>query len=216
VKVQPSIREAAVLLSCLPPRYASRILDRLNDQDARAIRKTMADVSQPTPTERSTVVREFLRQSERDDAPSGARRRFDAPQTSPPSFHFLTRMKPAEVAELIRDELSRTQAAVLSQLPPTFAAEVLIRLSDDRRRSVVQQLASLDPAKVPALSELAAELQQILKQRKKSQAVALPGQRLLHAMLAQTGGSTHETLAATVQACGIPVTGQPPTSANEG
>ena len=200
--VQPSIREAAVLLSCLPTRYAARVLSRLSDKQSRALRQELQRVTELAAPERVQAVNVFLR--EVDSTPGGDRqRRFDMAEAAPPSFHFLHRLAPGEVARLIGQELPRTQAVVLAQLPPRFAAQILLQLSDPQRMQVVQQLATLDGEVVVALPELAVGLQQMIARHRSDSHPKLPGPHLLARMLAQTQGDARQRLAQTLQECGI-------------
>ena len=202
--MQPSLREAALLLSCLPQRYAARVLSRLHGAQARALKQQLQKVSESTLGEQQQVVHQFLREVG-SRGKSAARLRFDPAADSLPSFHFLSRLEPSEIARILGQELPRTQAVVLAQLPPTLAAEILAQLNDVRRQEVVQQLAALDGQAITALPELARGLEQIVARRGAAVGHDIVGRQLLARMLAQSQGNCRELLAQTLQRCGLPV-----------
>ncbi len=113
--MQPSIREAALLLSCLPKRYASRVLSRLRGGQTRVLQQQLNRLSESTVNERVQVVHQFLREVS-SNSKGAARLRFDTADSSLPPFHFLSRLEPSEIARILSPELPQIQAVVLSQL----------------------------------------------------------------------------------------------------
>ncbi len=202
--MQPSLREAAVLLSCLPERYVQQVLARLGPEDARVVGRQLAEMTDASGPERRRVVQRFLRENGLS-APAQRFHRVDAAEPPEPLFHFLHPLEPTEIARLIGQELPRTQAIILTQLSPRLAAEVLAQLPHQQRVEVVQQLATLDDPSPAALPEIARALRQIVARRSSPSIIA--GRQLLTHMLDQTHGTSHQLLTEALQQVGVNVSG---------
>ena len=200
--MQPSLREAAVLLSCLPSRYVARVLSRLSPADARALRQQLAELADSSSAERANALRRFLQDAHRP-AKSTAYRRWDRAETGPPAFHFLQPLAPAEIASLIGAELPRTKAVILAHLSPKLATEILAQLPAPQRTDVVQQLASLDGQAIPAVPELARALRQIVVRHRAHSPLSQGGKQLLARMMEAAEGSSRQVLVRAMQENGL-------------
>ena len=114
--------QAAVLLSCLTPSQAHQLLDRMEPQQADALRKRQSLLDDVNPKQRKHVLAEFVRQSRSEPSPRRKTYRVDSAHRRVASFHFLAELPAVEIATLIRDELPQTQVVVISHLPPKLAA----------------------------------------------------------------------------------------------
>jgi flagellar motor switch protein FliG len=83
-----------------------------------------------------------------------------------PSTHVLARMLPARLAAALAAEAPRTTAAVLSLLPSSKAADVLMLLSEDDQQEVVRHMLHSDPVQEDVLRELADALVQCISDEK--------------------------------------------------
>lgn len=202
MSVQPSLREAAVLLSCLPSRYVARVLSRLSPADARALRQQLADLTESSSAERARVLRQFL-QDTRQPARHANYRRWDPAETGPPAFHFLQPLAPAEIARLIHEELPRTQAVILAHLNPQMATDVLSHLPASQRTEVVQQLASLDGQAISAVPDLAHALRQMVVRNRTRTALNQGGKQLLARMVDSAQGASRQVLVKALQESGF-------------
>jgi flagellar motor switch protein FliG len=211
MSVQPSLRQAAVLLSCLPPRYVSRVLSRLSPADARALRNQLAKLTESSSEERTGVLRQFL-QDTRESARSTPIRRWDAAESMPPTFHFLQPLAPAEIARLIGDELPRTQAVILAQLSPPIATQILAQWPAARRREIVQQLASLDNPSIVVLPDLAQALRQIVARNRARSPIPSAGRHLLARMLDTAEGASRQALLEALHESGLEAADAKPTA----
>ncbi len=198
----PSIRDVALLLSCLPAIEAERVLRRLDPQQADAVRQQQSSFADSSSSEAGSVVRRFLCQAGKSTS-KVRHHRIDAASATPPSFHFLARLAAGDVASLIGNELPQAQAAVLAQLTPGFAAEILTHLPQAKQVATVRQLALFDVGSPPpALRDLAHCLRQIIANRPRDEVEQPVGKHLLGKMLAQARGSTREKLTATFERSG--------------
>ena len=202
MSVQPSLREAAVLLSCLPSRYVARVLSRLSPDDARALRQQLAELTESSSAERAGVLRRFL-QDTRCRTPGVGYRRWDPAEKGPPAFHFLQPLAPAEIASLIGEELPRTKAVILAHLHPQLATEVLSQLPASQRIELVQQLASLDGQTIAVVPDLAHALRQIVARNRANSPLTQGGKQLLARMVETAEGATRQMLVKALQENGL-------------
>ena len=85
------IRKVALLISCLPHRLATRLIDRLPDEYQPQIRRCLTEMADVDAGQWRQVVREYLSSAEPN---SGRRYRIDAGDSLVPSFHFLLPLSP--------------------------------------------------------------------------------------------------------------------------
>lgn len=139
-------------MAALEKPVLARVLKRLNSAELtklmQAYEKQVAS-SSPQPEQILAVGKEFL--SLCDDKASGHLREalimaFGAESANQimRQDHWRAiseRVKPGDLALLLRDEMPEAVAVVLSQLPPRFASEVLTALPQELRVESVERLA---------------------------------------------------------------------------
>ena len=104
------IRRVALLMSCLPRRLATSLIDRLPEEHGHSLRHCLDELTDVDETERQQVVHEFLNSI----ATQGNRRyRVDAAQSQPSSFNFTVSLPPARILELLQDEMFQKHAVVI-------------------------------------------------------------------------------------------------------
>ncbi len=129
-----SVREAAILLRSLPAVQRTRLLGKLEPQQAAAVVDALNRLEQFPDDEQETVLRAFM-----DGRPEQVRVNKVAPSIP---FGFLVDRSPRRLLELLADESPQAIALVLSYLPTQKAADVLAKLSPERQIEVVMRLAA--------------------------------------------------------------------------
>ena len=69
-------------------------------------------------------------------------------RTSVPAMQQIIDMDPLGITNLIKEEQPQTIALVVSYLPPAKAGDVLLRLPESIRETVVERLAKLEPTPI--------------------------------------------------------------------
>jgi flagellar motor switch protein FliG len=198
-----SLRNAAVLVTCLDEADASGLLAVLGPLPARRIREAVSTLGTVSSSERERVMRAFLLGREfaaastnaqwTEAAPAGgveldeglARRMALASgedlnanplaqkSAPPPPFAFLLETEADVVAPFLARESPQTVAVVLSYLRRSQAAELLRRLDPPLQTQVLRRLARLDDIDPSSIDVVAEELQAWLARQ--SDAVHEPG-----------------------------------------
>jgi flagellar motor switch protein FliG len=150
---EESLRKAAVLLRSLSKPQRTRLLDRLEPQQAAAVTAEMNGLGHLSQAEQEAVVREFARASA---ARSGKRR---PPSNTP--FHFLQGLDTNALLALIAGEHPQAIALVLCQLPPELAGKVLDKLTPEEQLSAICRIAAMSEPS----PEVMEDVQQGLKRR---------------------------------------------------
>ena len=75
-------------------------------------------------------------------------------RTSVPAMQQIIDMDPLGITNLIKEEQPQTIALVVSYLPPAKAGDVLLRLPESIRETVVERLAKLEPTPIEVVETL--------------------------------------------------------------
>lgn len=160
----PGVRKAAVLLLSLGTEQAAQMLRRLPEAEANEILEEIASLDQVDSRVVNDVIADFA--SAADDsrgltsggadvagrllaATVGSERVKEVMAQSPNvvgrrPFEFLFSLEPRLSASFLQDEQPRTIALVLSNLPPSLAANLLGEFPTGFRTEVAMRIAVLD------------------------------------------------------------------------
>ena len=173
--------KAAILLACIGPENASRIMNSLNDEEVEQMTLNLSGLGTVEPDIRSAVFDEFHQMAvaksfvstggmeyakELLEKSFGAERAFDILnklQTSLQQvpFQFLRRADPRQIASFIQDEHPQTISLILAHLEPTTAALILSTLSPDAQADVVMRIAAMDRT----TPEIVREVERVLERK---------------------------------------------------
>jgi len=140
----PGIRKAAILVAGLDSSAADALLDRLDPEQADAVRRAVMELEEVNAEERRRVIDEFrrVRPMVPDASPAGIElNRLPAGSTP---FRFLCETEDGKLSQLLSEERPATVALVLAHLPAERAGEVLSRLATPLQIEVVRRMADLD------------------------------------------------------------------------
>lgn len=197
MKLTPTLRKAAILISSLDARSADALLEQMGETMAQRVRNAVMQLDDIDPREQEQIINEFL------GSKGGSRAVDDGielagslaqrlPQTSakyepaaplaanepaPRPFTFLADAPSEVVARHLQREHPQTAAVVLAHLPPLQAAAVVRHLPSDLRADVLLRIGELEETDVEVLRELERGLEAALSpelsaKRKKGQGVA--------------------------------------------
>jgi flagellar motor switch protein FliG len=146
-------KKIAMFVSMLESNTLARLLKQLNDRERLQVIEAYQNFSYDAPAstpDLAGVAKSFL-ETKAMSAPNhfkealeiafgpGAAMRFGS---STQWAEIAERVKPAAMAEFLNSERANTIAIVLSQLPPSYAAEMLPLLAEERRCAAIDILAS--------------------------------------------------------------------------
>jgi flagellar motor switch protein FliG len=146
-------KKIAMFVSMLESNTLARLLKQLSDRERLQVIEAYQNFSYEAPASTPDLVgvaKSFL-ETKAVSAPNhfkealeiafgpGAAMRFGS---STQWAEIAERVKPAAMAEFLNSERANTIAVVLSQLPPSYAAEVLPLLAEERRCAAIDVLAS--------------------------------------------------------------------------
>lgn len=97
------------------------------------------------------------------------------PTTSIGAVRELSLMEPRQIFNLIKTEQPQTIAFVLSYLDTVQAAEIVPLLPDEKRDSVVQRLADMEPTSLDLVRKVVTNLNQRVDSRQQQQALSRRG-----------------------------------------
>lgn len=183
-QISLSPREKALLmLVSLDEDVATRMVASLDDRELALLKETIATMTEVPPAAIVVAQREFVERI-RAGVPTslvgsegylkrlvgsahGAKRAsalFEGIKESPKErVSPLLRFPPKTLAGLLEREHPQTAALVLSQLEGTRGSEVLLSLSPELRREVIQRLGYLESVPESALAEVEAEYEKHLR-----------------------------------------------------
>lgn len=175
-RLSPSIRKAAILVSTLDERAADALLAQMGDEAAARVRSAVVALDDIPAAEEQTVLAEFIAgqaspaKVEANDDPgveldvllsdqdsaNNSNQVSVVDQLGP--FAFLQSVPPQETARLLTCEGAQTIAAVMAQLDPQLAAQLLESLPAELATESLERMASLDDPSPDALAEIAEHL----------------------------------------------------------
>lgn len=155
------LRKAAILVASLDSASADRVLDEMDEVQARLVREAVVALGDPNADEQQTVIEEFFRNDpnsatkdlggvELDEglsqrlgisSPAPKDERDEAPQEeSTAPFQFLHQAHSDKLVPHLAQEHPQTIALILAHIPPERAAEMLGSLPAELQAEVVRRL----------------------------------------------------------------------------
>ncbi len=173
--------KAAVLLACLGPAPASRVLQAMNEEEIEQLTLDLASLGAIEPEVREGVMEEFhemmlanryVTQGGIEFARSiletalGPERALEVLTRLQSSlqevpFEFLKRADPGQIVSFIQDEHPQTIALIMAHLEPQIAGVVISALSQDVRSEVIMRIANMD--RTPP--EIVREVERVLERK---------------------------------------------------
>jgi flagellar motor switch protein FliG len=178
----PDVHSAAVLLMSLPEEEASTLLGKLEPKQVEQVSIEIARLRDISTEEQEQAILEFAATSPSSGGRGGglevakallqkalgsnAGATLDTVRQSIEAmpFSFLRQVDRQNILTYIIDEHPQTIALVMSHLPPSFGAEILAALPEERRLSVVRRIASMGQTN----PEIIREVEQGLERRMSS------------------------------------------------
>lgn len=157
----PDLHKAAVLLMSLPEDEAAAVLAKLEPKQVELVSIEIARTVRVTSEEQEQVIREFAESNPASGANGGglelartlvkkalggsASNTLDNIRQSIEAipFGFLRHVDSQNILTYLIEEHPQTIALILSHLPPTYGAEVLAGLPQERQLAVVQRMARM-------------------------------------------------------------------------
>lgn len=173
--------KAAILLACLGPKDASRVLGAMSETEVEQITLDLSNLGSIEPDVRDAVLEEFYQMAvaKRYVAQGGieyARNLLESAFGSERAlgiltklqsslqevpFEFLKRADPSQVVSFIQDEHPQTIALILAHLDSQVAALVLSSLPRDVQADVIVRIATMD--RTPP--EIVREVERVLERK---------------------------------------------------
>jgi len=177
----PGKMKAAILLACLGPKDASRVLGAMSETEVEQITLDLSNLGSIDPDVRDAVLEEFYQMAvaKRYVAQGGvefARNLLESAFGSERAlgiltklqsslqevpFEFLKRADPSQVVSFIQDEHPQTIALILAHLDSQVAALVLSSLQRDVQADVIVRIATMD--RTPP--EIVREVERVLERK---------------------------------------------------
>ena len=174
-------RKAAILLACLGPSVASRVMSKLSEDEVETLTLDLSSLGMIEPHVRTAIVEEFHQMAlakqyvaqggidyARDllESAFGAERALEVLTKLQSSlqevpFEFLKRADPAQICSFIQDEHPQTIALIMAHLQPQIAAVVLSALPREVQADVVIRVAMMD--RTPP--EIVREVERVLERK---------------------------------------------------
>jgi len=160
------------MLASLPQDEAIRLLELLDDDQAKSVTIEMANLGRIPAEVQKSVFTEFENADPnafsgehggRDKAmdlltkaKSKSKRILDDVKQSIDAmpFGFLRRVDPQNMMTYIMDEHPQTIALVLSHLPPAYGAEIISSLPPDRQLAVIRRIANMGQTSPAVIAEV--------------------------------------------------------------
>jgi len=173
--------KAAILLACLGPGPASRVLSKMSQDEIEQLTLDLASLGTIEPEVREAVVEEFHQMMvanryvtqggieyarnvlESALGPEKALEILTRLQSSLQEvpFEFLKRADPSQIVSFIQEEHPQTLALILAHLEPQTASVVLSSLPQEVRTEVVIRIAKMD--RTPP--EIVREVERVLERK---------------------------------------------------
>jgi len=173
--------KAAILLACLGPQAASRVLAKMGEEEIEQLTMDLTSLGTVEPEVREAVMLEFYQmmmanryvsQGGIDYARSllesalGPERALEILTRLQSSlqevpFEFLRKADPAQICSFIQDEHPQTISLILAHLDPVVSSIVLSALPQDVRSDVIIRIATMD--RTPP--EIVREVERVLERK---------------------------------------------------
>jgi flagellar motor switch protein FliG len=173
--------KTAILLACLGPQYASRVLGAMTEPEIEQITMDLSNLGTIDPEVRDEVLNEFygmalakryvaqggvefaknlLESALGSDRALGILTKLQSSLQEVP-FEFLKRADPAQICSFIQDEHPQTIALILAHLNSQVSATVLSALPRDVQADVIVRIATMD--RTPP--EIVREVERVLERK---------------------------------------------------
>ena len=167
-----NLEKAAIMLASLPQDDAIQLLERLDDDQAKAVTIEMANLGRIPGDVQKRVFTEFEtadpnafsgEHGGRDKAltlltkaKSNSKKMVDDVKQSIEAmpFGFLRRIDPQNMMTFIMDEHPQTIALILSHLPPSYGAEIIAALPAERQLAVIRRIANMGQTSPAVIAEV--------------------------------------------------------------
>lgn len=174
-------RKTAIVLACLGPENASRVLANLREEEVDQITLDISSIGSIDPDLKSVifdelhqmaVAKQFVTQGGIEFAKDlleksfGAERAFEILNRLQNSlqevpFQFLKKADPGQISSFIQDEHPQTIALILAHLEPGTAAIILSALPQNVQSDVVLRIATMDRT----APEIVREVERVLERK---------------------------------------------------
>ena len=180
-QVMPGKKKAAILLACLGPKAAGRVLGSMSDEEVEQVTLDLSNLGSVDPETRMAILDEFYQMAvaKRYVAQGGIEYARNLLETAFGSekalevltklqsslqevpFEFLKRADPAQISSFIQDEHPQTIALILAHMNAQVAAIILSSLPQDIQADVVMRIATMD--RTPP--EIVREVERVLERK---------------------------------------------------
>jgi flagellar motor switch protein FliG len=167
-------RKAAIMLLALSQDTAAALMRRLPQQVVEEISREIAALDRVAPNVRKEVITEFYNMMlarkyadmgglpwarsllEKSLPPDEARRIISSieHQVHEQPFNFLQKTEKENLLTFLQEEHPQTIALILSHLPSSMAAEIMVGLEKDRQVEVVTRMANMDQTSPDVIKEV--------------------------------------------------------------
>jgi flagellar motor switch protein FliG len=177
-----ALRKAAILIDSLDQPLAEAVLGQLPGEYVERIRQAVLELETVSREQRAEILAELqgaepcaaaneveLEASLAEIIDQQADRELDAAAAASPgnSFLCLAHAPPDLLTDFLTGQHPQVVSVVLAHLPPRQAAEVLRRLTEERKRDVLQRMARLDRMDPDVLRQVEQGLQALLAEHAK-------------------------------------------------
>jgi len=174
-------KKAAILLACLGPENASRVLNCLREGEVDKLTLDISGLSTVEPNMKAAIfdefhqmaqAKQFVTQGGIDYAKDlleksfGSERAFEILNRLQSSlqevpFQFLRKADPAQISSFIQDEHPQTISLILAHLDPTVSAVILSALPQTVQADVIMRIATMDRT----APEIVREVERVLERK---------------------------------------------------
>lgn len=174
-------QKVAVLLACMGPEVASRVMGNLREDEVDQITLDISSLGSVDPDTKAkvfdefhqmAVAKQFVTQGGIDFAKDlleksfGSERAFEILNRLQSSlqevpFQFLKKADPAQISSFIQDEHPQTISLILAHLDPPIAAIVLSALPQNVQAEVIMRIATMDRT----APEIVREVERVLERK---------------------------------------------------
>jgi flagellar motor switch protein FliG len=181
MKLTPTLRKAAILISSLDARSADALLDQMGEAMAQRVRDAVMELEDVDPLEQERIIAEFVGGQGQgahpaDDgvevsgslaqaittAPATSSRAALNKEPSAAPFAFLQDAPTELIARQLLREHPQTVAVVLAHLPPPRAAAIVKQFPADVRADVLLRVGEIDDMHPEVVREVERGLEAVL------------------------------------------------------
>ena len=173
----PPLTKAAILLMSLPEDDAAALMGKLSPRQIESVSIEIANLSQINAVEQMLVINEFaatdpnslggdqgglevakllLKKALGGDAANTLDNVQQSIEALP--FGFLKKVDSQNLITFLIDEHPQTIALIMSHLPPTYGAEILSGLTEDRQLQVIRRVANMGQTNPEVIKQVEAGL----------------------------------------------------------